>query len=150
MQISFRSALFLEQSIQARKDRAKTIGTLGPDEELRMSESIILKAQSLCNYALDGAGPDMTGRDALDECLKDLEIAIEIRARRHDSQLAETQQAMGYVHYVRATCIMEKPPEDHALYSSDPYETPQMLYKKCLEPYFECMTQKVNTRLPSN
>jgi hypothetical protein len=104
-----------------------------------MSESIILKAQSLCNYALDGAGPDMTGRDALDECLKDLEIAIEIRARRHDSQLAETQQAMGYVHYVRATCIMEKPPEDHALYSSDPYETPQMLYKKCLEPYFECM-----------
>jgi len=62
---------------------APQIAPSANDEELRMSESIILKAQSLCNYALDGAGPEMTGRDALDECIKDLKMAIEIRQVQH-------------------------------------------------------------------
>jgi hypothetical protein len=137
--VSFRSALFLEQSIQARRERAAMVDKVEAAEELRMSESIILKAQSLCNYALDGAGPEMSGCDALDECLKDLDVAIEIRARLHDAQLPETHQAVGYVHYVRATCVMEKKPEDKLLFTSDLYATPQALYKKCLEPYFECL-----------
>lgn len=38
------------------------------------------------------AGPEMTGRDALDECIKDLDVAIEIRVRRSHAQLAEALQ----------------------------------------------------------
>ena len=52
--ISFRSALFLEQSIQARRERASLAAGVDAAEELRMTDSMILKAQSLCNFALDG------------------------------------------------------------------------------------------------
>lgn len=58
--ISFRSALFLEESIRARRERAAILGKLEADEELRLSETILLKARGLCDYALDGGGPDMT------------------------------------------------------------------------------------------
>lgn len=46
---------------------------------------------------------------------------------------------MGYVHYVRATCIMEKPVQDKHLYTADTYQTPQQLYKMSLEPYFQVL-----------
>ena len=50
-------------------------------------------------------------------------VDTEIRSRRKDDELAETLQAMGYVHYVRATCIMEKPP---ALYSAPSSSLPSL------------------------
>ena len=81
----------------------------------------------------------MSGREALDECLKDLREAVEIRQRRNNAQLAETRQAIGYVHYCRAVCIMDFPAADKHLYTADAYETPAELYKKCLEEYFEAL-----------
>ena len=136
--ISFRSAIFLEESISARRQR-QAQATVDPSEQLRMSESILLKAQSLCNYALDGGGSSMTPRDALDECIRDLQIAIQIRAEHSPGELAETRQSIGYVYYSRGSCLLEKPPEDKHLYTADAYETAEHLFKECLSHYFEAL-----------
>ena len=53
-------------------------------------------------------------------------VETEIRSRRKDDELAETLQAMGYVHYVRATCIMEKPPALYSAPSSLPSLAPSL------------------------
>ncbi|EKX44763.1 hypothetical protein GUITHDRAFT_139396 [Guillardia theta CCMP2712] len=142
---SLQSAEFLwdrrRMSIEARQQGGQEYGLTAEDEE-RLAASLVLRAQSLCNYALDGAThPSMSGRQAFDDAEENLSMAIDIRAKLKDATLAEASQAMGYLHYTRGTCILEDPPKEK--YTNNPNDTPSSLYLKALEPYFEALAMYV-------
>jgi len=138
---SLQSAEFLRMSIEARQEASHFPDTTAQDESL-LAASLVLRAQSLCNYALDGAThPSMSGRQAFDDAEENLRMAIELRAKLKDVTLAEASQAMGYLHYTRGTCILEDPPKEK--YTNNPNDTPSSLYNKALEPYFEALAMYV-------